>query len=252
MTVAKVALGEALFADPILSADGSMACASCHEPARAFSADVARPAGITGEPMLRNAPSLLNVGYRPLLGWANPSVDSLEQQALTPLFGDLPVELGNADGEDALRGRLADAYGPEFEDVFGEPPTVGALVRALAAYQRSLVSLDSPWDRGEGDAAVLAICEDCHAGPHLGGEGYEDPGTWDPTSDDAGLAEFTGDPSDNGLFRVPSLRDVTATGPWLHDGTASTLRDAIERHQRGRPDEIEPVLEVLELLRDGG
>ncbi|MCP4873280.1 MAG: cytochrome-c peroxidase [Proteobacteria bacterium] len=248
MTVAKVALGEALFADPVLSADGSMACATCHDPARAFSAETERPSGITGELMLRNAPSLLNVGYRPLLGWANPSVDSLEQQALTPLFGEEPMELGNGGAEDALLTRLDGAYGDEFDAVFGEPPTVGSLVRALGAYQRSLLSLDSPWDRDPGDASLLEVCVDCHAGEHLGGEGFEDPGTWDPASDDAGLAEFSGDEADNGLFRVPSLRDVADTGPWLHDGSAATLRDAVERHQRGRPDDVDAVLELLPLL----
>lgn len=270
MTSAKVELGRRLFYDARLSRDGTVACASCHDQARAFTDGRALAIGIEGTVGIRNAPSLANVGYFPLLTWGNPHMTSLEFQSLIPMFGDNPDEMGGNGREVEIFARLADDpyYRHAFAESFPERPQVDlfTVTRALGAFQRSLISLDSPYDRfkywGEEDALSDAAkrgeqlffdhrfeCYHCHVGVlftdnlqttrsamaetgshNTGLYNIDGKGAYPPHA--TGFYEFTGDPADMGRFRTPSLRNVAVTAPYFHDGSAESLEDVLAHYQR--------------------
>lgn len=271
MTAEKVELGRRLFYDARLSADGTIACVSCHLQERAFTDGRETAVGINATVGIRNAPGLANVGYLPLLTWANPHMTSLEFQALMPLFGDNPDEMGNNGQEAALFARLAadPYYASAFPGVFSDHPTpdLYSITRALAAFQRSLISVNSRYDRfkywGEADALSDAAkrgeqlffdhrfeCYHCHSGIHFtenlqtsrsgfAETGFHNTGLYNIDGAGAypapniGLMELTGDPDDMGKFRTPSLRNVALTAPYFHDGSAETLRDVLEHYLVG-------------------
>ncbi len=272
MSKAKVDLGRHLFYDKRLSLDGSMSCASCHQQARAFTEARATSMGVTGEQHSRNAMSLANVAYLPVLTWANPLLRKLEHQVLIPMFGEAPVEMGLAGREQALFGRLASdaAYRAKFREAFPERDgaiDLGTLTKALAAFQRTLVSADSPYDRYRYDGRDDAIspsakrgeklffserleCFHCHGGVHLTDSlvhsrkpfaefAFHNTGLYDRDgrgaypSDNVGLIEHTGRSEDMGRFRTPSLRNVAVTGPYMHDGSIERLEDVIRHYARG-------------------
>ena len=274
MSHAKVELGRHLFYDPRLSANGQMACATCHHQDKAFTDGLARSPGVTGESAPRNAQSLANVAYMPVLTWANPLLTDLEIQALIPLFGEHPVEMGMAGREQELFDRLANdaTYRHLFQQAFAEEARQGpaalyslsTLTKALAAFQRSLVSFNSPYDRyryGNQPHAISPAakrgeelffsermeCYHCHGGflfndnirhsrlpfPELGFHHtglYNIDGRGGYPKGHEGLQEITERPDDHGLFRTPSLRNVAVTAPYMHDGSIATLFDVIRRH----------------------
>lgn len=272
MSESKVELGRHLFYDKRLSRNGSMACATCHEQHRAFTD--AKPVGVAfdGTHGRRNPMGLANVGYMPVLTWANPNLKLLERQALVPLFGDNPVEMGMAGMERELFDRLAadPVYPPLFAAAFpddGGALNLATLTRALAAFQRTLISANSPYDRfkyGKDAKALSAAakrgedlffshrleCYHCHSGfnftdnikharsaftevgfhnnglYNIGGRGLYPPGG-------EGLGEFTGNVEDTGRFRTPSLRNVTLTAPYMHDGSMKTLDEVLDHYSVG-------------------
>jgi len=268
MSAAKVELGRRLFYDADLSLDGTLACAGCHEQKRAFADGNATRPGVHGNPGRRNAPGLANVAWLPRLTFADPSATSLEAQVLIPLLGENPVEMGMKGKEAELGRRLrADrCYRAMFAKAF--PDRQGRIdltnvVAALAAFQRTMIALDSPYDwAGRGDRGALtplevegqgvfraAGCASCHSGPLLTDAAYHRLG--DPAGPDRGLAEHTGRIADEGRFRTPSLRNVTVTGPWWHDGSSRTLAHAVGRHSVALPDgAMEPLLAFLGALTD--
>jgi len=243
MSDAKVALGERLFYEPRLSVTGRHSCASCHDPARAFTDGRGRAAGATGETLAHSSMALVNVAYNVSFGWSRPDVRSLEAQMLQPLLNEHPLELGLNGREAALMRELgADAaYGRAFAAAFaGEeaPVSFGNLVKAIAAFERTLLSGSSPFDRyvfaGEHDAlssearAGMSLffssrtgCADCHSGFNFSGSWVDAQGA-------------TGEPSfaDNGTgvrLRVPTLRNIAVTAPYMHDGRFASL-DAVLDH----------------------
>lgn len=269
MTDDKVELGRYLFYDTRLSRDGSQSCASCHEQARAFTDGRTTPIGVTGEPGRHNAMSLVNVAYNASSTWAGHVV-RLEDQALLPMFGTHPVELGLAGAEGELLARLGDE--PMYVDLFARAfpnaaITVDNVTRALAAFERTLISGRTRFDRfvsGEPTALDaseqrgLALfeserlgCRRCHGGFNLasaydhvdmpGGAQvqffntalYNVDGTGAYPAGDQGLIEITGDPRDMGRFRAPTLRNITLTAPYFHDGSAPTLDAVIDHYARG-------------------
>lgn len=271
MTRAKVALGRRLFFDVRLSGNQTQACASCHHPERAFSEPRAVSIGSTGERHVRNAPGLANVAYAPTLTWANPVLTSIELHTPIPLFGEHPVEMGALGREAEVRERLASdpELVAEFEAAFpddSEPVRFPRVIQALAAFQRTLLSFDSPYDRyvrGDPNAMSRAAlrgmeaffsgelqCFRCHGGPDfstaLDDDGtalperpFHNTGLYDldgrgayPVSD-PGLFELTGRPEDMGKFRAPSLRNVTVTAPYMHDGSVATLEEVLAIYARG-------------------
>nr|WP_210280104.1 cytochrome c peroxidase [Methylorubrum thiocyanatum] len=260
MSAVKVALGRRLFYDADLSIDGTMACATCHEQKRGFADGTRTRPGVHGDQGLRNVPGLANVAWLPSLTWGDPRITSLEAQAYVPLFGTQPVEMGMAGQEPELVRRLhGDAcYRQLFRAAFperGGAIDIGTVTKALASFQRSLVSYDAPVDRGETSPAGAALfrndCAGCHSGSN-----FTDGRFHRITSRlrmDRGLADITGRTEDAGLFRTPSLRNVAVTAPYLHDGRAATLREAIAAHGYVyEPAQSDALLAYLHALTDLG
>ncbi len=253
-----VMLGARLFRERRLSGNGAQACVDCHQPALAFTDGRPTALGSTGEVGVRNSPSLLNVGILPVLGWARPDLTSLEAQAIVPLFGTHPVEMGAAGAEQSILDRLrADpTYPQQFAAAFPNDPKPlhwEQIISALAAYERTLVSGTSPYDRWLArDTTALSAaaqrglrlfqevgCTACHSGPLLTNSSYHNVGLYNldgrgayPTGQ-AGLYEVTGQARDMGRFRVPSLRNVARTAPYYHDGSAATLSDVLDVYAAG-------------------
>lgn len=276
MTEGKVALGRMLFYDKRLSADGSLSCATCHRQERAFTDGHVTPAGIAGDLHPRNVPTLANVAYAPRLNWGDPVTRTLEAQMEGPLFGHgAPiVEMGLTDEsrrEAALARLLADdRYPPRFEGAF---PGVSAVsfehvVKAVAAFERTLLSGGAAWDRYRaGDVSALdtaarrglemvadhgagTLCHHCHDGFNLSGQVkhvdapfdevvfiniglYNVGGTGAYPEGNQGLYEHTHLLSDRGKFRTPTLRNVAVTGPYMHDGSAAALEDVVAIYEAG-------------------
>lgn len=261
MSAAKVALGRRLFYDADLSIDGTMSCASCHEQKYAFADANRTRAGVHGDPGRRNVPGLANVAWLPSLTSADPRVTTLEAQAAIPIFGLTPVEMGMHGRESEIPRRLSrDAcYRHQFRAAFPESRgriDMTSVTMALASFERSLVSFNAPADRGvlsreanAGKTVFGRACASCHSGPNLTDGRFHAILPANPV--DRGLAEVTGRPDDESRFRTPPLRNVAVTGPWFHDGSAGTLREAIDRHGTALDaDETTQVLAYLEALTD--
>ncbi|TGD76010.1 di-heme enzyme [Mangrovimicrobium sediminis] len=272
LTPQKIELGRRLFYEEDLSVNGSIACATCHEQARAFTDGRAHSAGATGELTRRNAMSLTNVAYNGVLTWASDTVVTLEQQALMPLTLEHPVEMGILGKEETVLARLAaeDDYRKQFADAFlaSNPAiTLDNVLLALASFERTLLSYDSPYDRflaGDEDALsaeaqrgrVLFFspgfnCSRCHDGHNFRftpgtrqGEDdtsvafhntglYNIDGQGGLPPEDRGLLEVTGRPEDMGRFKAPTLRNIALTAPYMHDGSVETLEDVLRHYARG-------------------
>lgn len=275
MSDAKVELGRHLFHDRRLSIDGTYACASCHRPELAFTDGRALARGVTGELHPRSTPTLTNVAYRPSLQWADPDLTELEDQIRGPLFGHRPVELGMAGREEELLRELRDEpvyrrlVVAAFPEVSEEGPglSMDRMARALAAFQRTLISTGSTWDRwtfgGESDALSASArrglelfesprlgCSQCHGGVSFAGPQnragsppveprFFNVGLYDLDGHgayprvDTGLHRKTGRPEDMGRFRVPTLRNVALTAPYMHDGSLPTLDAVLEHYAAG-------------------
>ena len=262
MTTEKVELGRHLFYDARLSSDGSRACASCHQQALAFTdgralPDVSHP---------RSAMSLVNVGYATTLDWANPALVTLEDHAREAMIGDVPL---GRDPELLARLHAHAPYRDLFREAFpdaADPITLDHVVKALAAFERTILSARSPYDRYvAGDASALddaarrglalftserLECFHCHGGPlftesfdHLGqampGPSFHNialyniAGTGAYPPDNTGLEAFTARPDDMGRFKPPTLRNVALTAPYMHDGSIATLEEVIDHYARG-------------------
>lgn len=240
----KIALGQQLFFDPRLSGDNTMSCASCHAPEKAFGDGLARAKGADGKELARNSPSLLNVGFYTSYFWDGRAKD-LEQQALQPI--ESPSEMNQNLDELERELNAIPGYVEQFKRVFSSAVTRQGIAQALAAFQRSLVTGTSPFDRYlAGDEGALsdsakrglelfqgdAGCVRCHRGPTLSDGQFYRLGI---SFADQGLASVTGRHEDSGKFRTPSLRNIAETGPYMHDGSKATLFDAVEFYYRGVP-----------------
>ncbi|EQA98023.1 cytochrome-c peroxidase [Sphingobium baderi] len=268
MREARVELGRRLFYDADLSANGTMACATCHEQKRGFADGNETRPGVHGDPGRRNVPGLANIGWFSHLTFADPHLTTLEAQVLVPLLGEHPVEMGMKGLEAELERRLgADrCYRRMFARAFPERRgriDLPAVTAALAAFERTMISFGSPYDRfTAGDRVALtplarqgarlfekAGCAACHSGRLLTDMDYH---RLEPAkAGDPGLIERTGRAEDAGRFRTPSLRNVALTGPWWHDGTARTLEAAVQRHGIAVADKDMPsLIAFLESLTD--
>lgn len=240
----KVELGKRLFFDTRLSGDDKTSCATCHQPQKAYGDGLALSPGIGGKPLTRNTPTCLNTGFLDAFFW-DGRAGSLEEQALGPIQS--PVEM-NQD-LDELENELAAIpdYVNRFHRVFDARPNRRDIAKALAAFQRTLVTEPSPFDRFlAGDRNAISAearqgfelftgdagCVRCHHGPVLTdgkfyrlGVGYRDEGR----------AQVTGNREDRFRFRTPSLRNVAETGPYMHDGSLKTLDAVVTFYYRGIP-----------------
>jgi len=271
MSEAKVQLGRHLFFDERLSLNETQSCSSCHAQERAFSDGQTVSTGSTGELTPRNAPSLTNVAYNPTLTWMSPHLVRLEDQTLVPLFGEEPVELGFSGREDVLLQRLRDEalYQQLFAEAFpgeADPISVGNVTKALASFERILISGSSPYDRYlQGDDTALSEsarrglnfffselleCDHCHGGLNFASSLTHDGNLNDPTpfennglydidgngaypEPNTGLFAFTGEPRDMGRMKPPTLRNIELTAPYMHDGSIATLEEVILHYERG-------------------
>ncbi len=259
MSEAKVKLGRYLFYDRRLSVNGQQSCASCHRQELAFTDGKGRAVGTTGEQHPRGSMSLVNVAYSSILTWSNPQMHNLEQQALVPMFGRQPVELGlEASGEALLRILGADAaYSQMFAEAFpgeGSPLTLSNVTKAIASFERTIISARSPYDRYHYGGDNSAVPESAKRGEILffseplscfrchGGSNFSDAAHLH----DDGLAEPL-------QSKVPTLRNVAVTAPYMHDGRFATL-DAVLDHYRsgGRHDAAQdPLIRGFELSPQG-
>jgi cytochrome c peroxidase len=278
MSAEKVELGRRLFYDTRLSGDGRTSCAFCHRQNFGFGDGQVTPFGGAGDRLARNSQPLANVGWLSSLTWWDSTVTTLEKQMEAPLFATMPVEMGVNDlnrpfvlarfeNDPDYRTRFAAAFATD-----AAPLSWTNLIRAIAAFQRSLVSADSRHDRAARGEAVLsaeeargrdlffsdrARCSACH-----GGNTFAEPGRYRGTpvastfhniglydvdgagaypSTTRGLFDRTGVASDMGRFRTPSLRNVEVTQPYMHDGSVATLAEVIEiKAAGGRWDPTRP------------
>lgn len=271
MSAEKVELGRRLFYDKRLSRNEQQACATCHEQKRAFTDGKQHAEGSTGQQHRRNAQGLTNVAYASALTWANPLVTTLERQALLPLLGETPVELGWAGHDDELAARLAaDAdLAARFKAAFPAEKgqiSLTTLTKALAAFERTLLSGNSPWDHylaGQQDAVSEAAkrgaamfnterfeCYHCHNGfsftdtvLHAGTTNperiFHNTGLYDVDHQgtypltDQGVYEVTMHATDMGRFRAPTLRNLKYTAPYMHDGSMPTLDAVLDAYAAG-------------------
>ncbi len=249
MSDEKVKLGRELFFDKLLSADKTVSCASCHRPEHGYAEPQAASQGIGGRRGRRNAPSILNTAYLRALHW-DGRAPSLEKQAIQPLFNH--VEMG-FDDEQSLLSRLETKYGKRFQQTFGGPVSLKAVTQAISCFERTLLSGNSAFDRFEaGDREAISVaaqrgrslffgkarCGSCHIPPLFTDHKFHHLGVgWKgKTAGDRGRFEVTGNENDLGTFKTPSLRDVTLTSPYMHDGSLTTLRDVVEFYTRGGHD----------------
>ncbi|MEO1403876.1 MAG: MbnH family di-heme enzyme [Cyanobacteria bacterium J06635_1] len=271
MTAAKVELGRHLFYEPRLSVTGDFSCGTCHLQKLAFTDGKPTSVGATGEVHPRNSMSLTNAGYNSVQTWANPLMQHLEQQMLVPMFGEEPVELGMAGRENELLQTLSDdpVYLERFRTAFGgdEPVSVRNVTLAIAAFERTLNSFNSPYDcyRYGGDPSAISAsakrgealfnserleCFHCHSGLNFsdstrhersgfteiafhntGLYNIDGSGAYPPNN--TGVEEITHNASDMGRFRAPTLRNIALTAPYMHDGSVATLEEAIEHYEAG-------------------
>jgi cytochrome c peroxidase len=250
-TPAKIELGKKLFFDTRLSLDRGSSCATCHSPDKAFADGLARAKGFQGATLARNSPTVLNAAYNSAQFWDGRAA-TLDEQCKGPLLA--PAEMNMLD-EKHLVDRLSSipGYRHEFQSVFGGSPSLDSVTRAVAAFERTLVTPDSRFDHyAMGDKNALsdaekrglivfigkAACSECHNGPNFTDNKYHNlgilPGHGNP--DDVGRFAVTKNPEDRNAFKTPTLRNIALTTPYMHDGSSATLEEVVELYDRGGGD----------------
>jgi cytochrome c peroxidase len=252
-TPERVRLGRWLFFDKRISADNSISCASCHRPENGFSEPTSTSTGISGQVGGRKAPSFTNQAWavRPHFFW-DGRAGSLEEQAGGPMIN--PIEMGHAD-HNLVVEKLSKVkgYRKYFEEAFGTPEiTIDRVTKAIADYERTRMSGNSPWDQwraGDQDAVSEdvkkghrlffgnAFCNNCHKGANFTDSDFHNLGVgWNPETEtfaDEGRYVVTKEESDKGAFKTPSIRDVSKRAPYMHDGSVKTLREVVELYSKG-------------------
>ena len=244
---ARVELGKILFFDGRLSANGVVSCAFCHEPAHAFSASTPLSKGVNGKLGVRHSPTLINRAWGKSQFW-DGRVPTLESQVIVPVIN--PDEMGMT--ADAVVQKLRDiqGYAPLFAAAFGDSTiTFERISKALATFERTIVSGNSPYDRYlAGDKSALTKqqkdgldffnkkgeCAECHSGPNFTTEKFANLGIgMDQAHPDPGQEAVTKKRGDLGKFKIPTLRDLAHRGPFMHDGSIKTLGEVLEVYAKG-------------------
>ena len=270
-TEAKIALGRHLFYDKLLSGNESYSCGTCHQHALAFTDGKGIAIGSTNEAHTLGSMSLANIAYAATLGWGNPTMTTLEAQALVPMFGEEPVELGLSvltESELLDRLRAEERYQMLFPEAFPaseDPFTVANVVKAIATFERTLISADSAYDRyqaGDRDALTESEkrgmdlffserleCFHCHGGFNFSDsvkspefpfseKPFHNNGMYNVANSGAypgnqGVYELTQEREDRGTFKAPTLRNIAVTAPYLHDGSVGTLDELLQLYANG-------------------
>jgi cytochrome c peroxidase len=238
LTPEKVALGRQLFFDERLSGDGSRSCYSCHVCEKGLTDGLAKAVGAFNKQLPRSSPTLWNIGYHKELYWDGRS-PSLEKQALAAWTG---ANMGAKQDEIAAKINALQDYRAQFQKVFGGDATPDNIVKAIAAFERTIISGNTAWDRmkaGEQSALSQSAmrgwnifqaikCNNCHDGVLFTDQQYHNIGIgMDQKEPDVGRFKVTSKPEDTGAFKTPTLRDVAKSAPYFHDGSAATLEDAV-------------------------
>lgn len=259
-TETRYELGKKLFFDPILSIDSTLSCASCHKPEKAFSDEIAFSPGVFNRAGVRNAPSLGNVGYQPYF-LREGSVPTLEMQVLIPIqekneFAHNIVEIAKQIQTDSAYVKLS-------RKAYQRAPDHFVITRALGVFERTLISNDSKFDHYIQNKAELSHqemagfklfmskktnCSSCHGGFNFTKYAITNNGLYE-TYKDIGKMRATHDSNDIALFKVPSLRNVEVTAPYMHDGSYSTLEEVIAHYNSGGKNHVNksPLVKPLSL-----
>jgi cytochrome c peroxidase len=243
---AKIALGKQLFFDGRLSSDDKISCASCHDPSKGWSNGEAFATGVEGQQGGRSAPTVINTAYQYFQFW-DGRAGSLEEQALGPIQN--PIEMNLTLEAVVKKLQEIKGYRKQFQDVFGTDVTSEGIGKAIAAYERTALSGDAPYDRFKaGDESALseaaqrgrklffgkANCSACHSGANFTDNGFHNIGvSWDVKNRDDGRFAISGLEGDTGAFKTPTLREIARTAPYMHDGSLATLEDVVDHYAKG-------------------
>lgn len=247
LTPAKVALGRRLFQDRGLSRDGTLSCAVCHDPSRAFTNGRVVALGVDGSAGRRNVPTLINRVYGASFFW-DGRAESIEQQVVQPLLS--PREMATTADAVVAAVRRDAGYRRQFLAAFGREPQLPDIARALASYVRTIRSGNSRYDCFRSGAASALTeqeqrgmrvffgtgsCGSCHAGPNITDERFHNTGVAFRNGRllDPGRFVVTQKTVDRGAFKTPTLREVARTAPYMHDGSLPTLEDVVDYYDRG-------------------
>jgi cytochrome c peroxidase len=248
MRADKIALGKLLYFDKRLSKDRTIACASCHNPFHGFADPGRTSAGVGQKLGGRNSPTVINRLFSAEQFWDGRAPD-LERQAHGPLVNAVEMAMSSHD-EVVTQVRAVKGYAPLFGKAFGDQKIdIDRIGKAIAAYERTVVAGNSPYDRHQaGDRDALspsavrgmalfngkANCKACHAGFNFTDETYQNIGVgMDKLKPDAGRFDVTKNEADRGKFKTPTLRNITQTAPYMHDGSEETLAAVVDFYDRG-------------------
>jgi len=246
LTVGKVELGKQLYFDPRLSVDDTVSCASCHDPKKGWSNGEAFATGVDDQKGGRSAPTIINAGYSYFQFW-DGRAKQLEGQALGPI--ENPIEMALPLDKLIPKLNAIAGYRKQFNDVFGTDATPEAVAKAIASFERTVLSGDAPYDRFKaGDKAALseaaqrglrlftnkAACSSCHSGANFSDHAFHNVGVgMDSEKPDAGRFAHSNLVGDTGSFKTPTLREIARTAPYMHDGSLATIEDVIEYYNKG-------------------
>ena len=246
LTQAKIELGKQLYFDPRLSQDNTVSCATCHDPAKGWSNGEPVATGIGGQKGGRSAPTIINSAYQKFQFWDGRALE-LEGQALGPMQN--PIEMNMKLTDLIPKINKIEGYRRQFQEVFGGEATAENVAKAIAAFERTILSGDAPFDRFKaGDKKALseaaqrgmtvffnkASCSACHAGPNFSDGSFHNIGIgMDKKEPDLGRFAETKVVGDKGAFRTPTLREIARTAPYMHDGSLATLEDVVNYYDKG-------------------
>lgn len=248
ITQEKIELGKRLYFDPRLSKDGTISCATCHDPKKGFSDGLKTSEGIQKQFGNRNSPTVINAAFNYFMFW-DGRVRTLEEQASGPM--ENPVEMGHTIDGAVQTIQAIEGYKPYFKAAFGdETVTIDRIVKAIATYERTVLSGNSAWDKYliGGDETALSEsakrglvifegkgqCTLCHTGFNLTDGIFHNLGVgMSAEKPDLGRYEVTKNEIDKGAFKTPTLRDLEKTAPYMHDGSVETIEEVIELYVKG-------------------
>jgi len=241
LTPEKAALGRQLFFDERLSIDGSRSCYSCHVCEHGLTDGLPKAIGPGNKQLPRSSPTLWNIGYHKEFYWDGRS-PSLEKQAMAAWVGG-NMGVGDKTGEIVAKINALQGYKTQFQRVFQSDATADNMMKAIAAYERTIISGNTAWDRWKaGDNTAISMsayrgwnifqaikCNNCHDGVLFTDQRYHNIGIgMDQKEPDPGRGKVTGKPEDTGAFKTPTLRDIAKSAPYFHDGSAKTLEEAVD------------------------
>jgi cytochrome c peroxidase len=245
-TPEKIHLGKQLYFDKRLSKDDTVSCASCHDPKFGFSNGERFATGVGGAKGGRSAPSVINSAYYRQQFWDGRAA-SLEEQALGPIAN--PIEMALPIEDAVAKLNRINGYKTSFQKVFGTDVTADGIAKAIAAYERTVISGNAPYDRFKaGDKSALseaaqrgmklffgkANCSACHGGTNFSDSGYHNIGIgMDAKEPDPGRFAISKLSGDTGAFKTPTLREIARTAPYMHDGSLATLEDVVDHYDKG-------------------